>query len=82
VKAERQRRVVLDTDIWLSAALSPNGVPAQVVRAVLLQEVAVSRPVAGLAVQMHAFHFFSAGLRRDSLTGSRRDKRPVAAVSA
>ena len=41
MKAERPWRVVLDTNVWLSAALSPNGAPAQVVRAVLLQEVAV-----------------------------------------
>jgi len=41
MRAERPRLVVLDTNVWLSAALSPNGAPAQVVRAVLLQEVAV-----------------------------------------
>lgn len=41
MRAERLRRVVLDTNVWLSAALSPNGAPAQVVRAVLLQEVVV-----------------------------------------
>jgi putative PIN family toxin of toxin-antitoxin system len=33
--------VVLDTNVWLSAALSPNGTPAQVVRAVLLQGLPV-----------------------------------------
>jgi putative PIN family toxin of toxin-antitoxin system len=41
MRAERQRLVVLDTNVWLSAALSPNGAPARVVRAVLLQELAV-----------------------------------------
>lgn len=41
MRAERLRLVVLDTNVWLSAALSPNGAPAQVVRTVLLQEVAV-----------------------------------------
>lgn len=41
MRADRQRLVVLDTNVWLSAALSPNGAPAQVVRAVLLQELAV-----------------------------------------
>lgn len=41
MRAERQRLVVLDTNVWLSAALSPNGAPAQVVRAVLLQGLAV-----------------------------------------
>jgi len=41
MRAERQRLVVLDTNVWLSAALSPNGTPARVVRAVLLQEVVV-----------------------------------------
>jgi uncharacterized protein len=41
MKAERPRRVVLDTNVWLSAALSPSGAPAQVVRAVLLQDVTV-----------------------------------------
>ena len=39
MRAERQRLVVLDTNVWLSAALSPNGAPARVVRAVLLQEI-------------------------------------------
>lgn len=41
MRAERQRLVVLDTNVWLSAALSPSGAPAQVVRAVLLQGMAV-----------------------------------------
>lgn len=42
MRAERQRLlVVLDTNIWLSAALSPSGTPAQVVRAALLQGAAV-----------------------------------------
>ena len=41
MKAERSRRVVLDTNVWLSAALSPTGAPAQVVRDVLLQGLAV-----------------------------------------
>jgi putative PIN family toxin of toxin-antitoxin system len=41
MRAERQRLVVLDTNVWLSAALSHNGAPARVVRAVLLQELAV-----------------------------------------
>lgn len=41
MRVERQRLVVLDTNVWLSAALSPNGAPAQVVRAVLLQGLAV-----------------------------------------
>lgn len=41
MRAERQRLVVLDTNVWLSAALSPNSTPAQVVRAVLLQGLAV-----------------------------------------
>jgi uncharacterized protein len=41
MRAERQRLVVLDTNVWLSAALSPNGTPAQVVHAVLLHEVSV-----------------------------------------
>ena len=41
MRAERQRLVVLDTNVWLSAALSPSGTPAEVVRAVLLQGLAV-----------------------------------------
>lgn len=41
MKAERSRRVVLDTNVWLSAALSPTDAPAQVVRDVLLQGLAV-----------------------------------------
>lgn len=35
------RSVVLDTNVWLSAALSPSGSPARAVRAVLLQGWAV-----------------------------------------
>lgn len=38
-------RVVLDTNVWLSAALSPKGTPAQVVQRVLLQGVAVFSPI-------------------------------------
>jgi uncharacterized protein len=41
MKAEWPGPAVLDTNVWLSAALSPNGAPAQVVRAVLLQGLAV-----------------------------------------
>ncbi|WP_127805532.1 putative toxin-antitoxin system toxin component, PIN family [Hydrogenophaga sp. NH-16] len=42
MRVERQRLlVVLDTNIWLSAALSPSGTPTQVVRAALLQGTAV-----------------------------------------
>jgi uncharacterized protein len=37
MKAERPRWVVLDTNIWLSAALSPSGRPAQLMHAVLLR---------------------------------------------
>ncbi|MDP2370018.1 putative toxin-antitoxin system toxin component, PIN family [Rhodoferax sp.] len=35
------RRVVIDTNVWLSAALSPAGAPAQVVRRVLASGVPV-----------------------------------------
>lgn len=41
MRAERQRLVVLDTNVWLSAALSPNGTPSRAVRDVLLQGAAV-----------------------------------------
>ena len=41
MKAERLRLVVLDTNVWLGAALSPNGTPARVVRAVLLRGLTV-----------------------------------------
>lgn len=41
MKAELGLRAVLDTNVWLSAALSPAGAPAQVVRAVLLQGIPV-----------------------------------------
>ncbi|UCU95852.1 putative toxin-antitoxin system toxin component, PIN family [Hydrogenophaga taeniospiralis] len=41
MRVEHQQLVVLDTNVWLSASLSPNGTPAQVVRVVLLQELAV-----------------------------------------
>jgi len=36
--------VVIDTNVWLSAALSPRGAPAQVVQQVLLQGLAVFSP--------------------------------------
>ena len=46
MKAEPRRnaalaRVVIDTNVWISAALSRGGAPAQVVRLVLKQGVAV-----------------------------------------
>ena len=41
MRAEHQRLVVLDTNVWISAALSPSGTAAQVVRAVLLYHSAV-----------------------------------------
>ena len=37
----RQNRVVIDTNVWLSAALSPAGTPAQVVRRVLSSGVPI-----------------------------------------
>lgn len=37
----RQNRVVIDTNVWLSAALSPTGAPAQVVRRVLSSGVPI-----------------------------------------
>ena len=37
----RQNRVVIDTNVWLSAALSPAGAPAQVVRRVLSSGVPI-----------------------------------------
>ena len=37
----RQNRVVIDTNVWLSAALSPAGAPAQVVRRVLSSRVPI-----------------------------------------
>lgn len=36
-----ERRVVIDTNVWLSAALSPTGAPSQVVRRVLASGVPV-----------------------------------------
>ena len=41
MKADQPRLVVLDTKVWLSAALSPGGAPALAVRSVLLQGLAV-----------------------------------------
>jgi putative PIN family toxin of toxin-antitoxin system len=42
MKAEPQsRRVVIDTNVWLSAALSANGAPARVVRRVLAHGIPV-----------------------------------------
>lgn len=41
MKAEPSRRVVIDTNVWISAALVPTGVPAQVVAHVLTHGVPV-----------------------------------------
>ena len=42
MKVERDpRRVVIDTKVWISAALSHSGAPAQVVSRVLQRGVAV-----------------------------------------
>lgn len=35
MRAEPRQRVVIDTNVWISAALAPGGAPAQVVRQVL-----------------------------------------------
>lgn len=35
------KRVVVDTNVWISAALSPSGTPAQVVRRVLAKAIPV-----------------------------------------
>lgn len=35
------KRVVVDTNVWISAALSPSGTPAQVVRRVLVNAIPV-----------------------------------------
>ena len=42
MKVERDsRRVVIDTNVWISAALSPSGAPAQCVRRVLQRGLVV-----------------------------------------
>jgi putative PIN family toxin of toxin-antitoxin system len=41
MKAEHRFKTVLDTNIWISAALSPSGPPAAVVRQVLQQGLPV-----------------------------------------
>lgn len=41
MKAEQNRRVVIDTNVWISAALVPTGVPAQLVAHVLAHGVPV-----------------------------------------
>lgn len=53
MRVERQRLVVLDANAWLSATLSPNGTPAQVVRAVLLQGLAVFSEAAFAEQETH-----------------------------
>lgn len=40
-EATRRQRVVLDSNVWISAALSRNGAPAQVVRRALARGVPV-----------------------------------------
>lgn len=44
MRAEHHLRVVIDTNVWISAALAPTGTPAQLVRLVLRQGVAVFSP--------------------------------------
>jgi putative PIN family toxin of toxin-antitoxin system len=44
MKAEHRLRVVIDTNIWISAALAPSGPPAQVVRHVLRHGAPVLSP--------------------------------------
>lgn len=44
MKAEHRLRVVIDTNIWISAALAPSGPPAQVVHHVLRHGVPVLSP--------------------------------------
>lgn len=45
MRADCPLRVVIDTNVWISAALSRQGAPAQVVRLVLANGVAVVSPV-------------------------------------
>lgn len=44
MKADHPLRVVVDTNVWISAALSPRGAPAAVVRRVLSHAVPVFTP--------------------------------------
>jgi putative PIN family toxin of toxin-antitoxin system len=44
MKAEHRLRVVIDTNVWISAALVPNGTPAKLVHHVLAHGVAVLTP--------------------------------------
>ncbi len=41
MRAEHRQRVVIDSNVWISAALAPGGAPAQVVRHVLQHGVPV-----------------------------------------
>ena len=44
MKVEHRLRVVIDSNVWISAALAPGGSPAQVVRHVLQHGVPVFSP--------------------------------------
>lgn len=44
MKAESRLRVVVDTNVWISAALSPSGAPAKLVHQVLEYELPVLSP--------------------------------------
>lgn len=44
MKVEQRLRVVIDTNVWISAALLPGSVPGQLVRRVLAQGVPVFSP--------------------------------------
>lgn len=69
-------RVVLDTNVWLSAALSPQGTPARVVQRVLLQGVAVFSPATFAELQTRLWkpkfdRYLSLDVRNDILRDAR-----------
>ncbi len=78
-----QRRVVIDTNVWLSAAISPNGAPAQVVDRLL----ALCLPVFSVATfaELEARiwkpkfdRYISRAMRTDILHDARTQARWVA----
>lgn len=79
MKADLRLGVVLDTNVWLSAALSPNGAPAQLVQRVLLQGVAVFSPATFVELQTRLWRpKFDRYISLDTRNAILRDARAAA----
>ena len=79
MKVDLRLGVVLDTNVWLSAALSPNGTPAQLVQRVLLQGVVVFSPTTFAELQTRIWRpKFDCYISLDTRHAVLRDARAAA----